>query len=117
MNIHPVLQVSTPTPPLADAVLVSGRCLAAELHGKAPKERAYLGAQFVTGGLRLVWPTPAQMARLIEASPRLVHRAFGHPVRAPSRAQMLCYIDRFGVAHTEALIAQIRAVTVNGRAP
>jgi hypothetical protein len=47
------------------------------------------------------------MARI---RPELVHRALGHPVRPPNRADMIGYLNRYGIEKAEQLIAQIRAV-------
>jgi hypothetical protein len=102
-----------PPPPSETAVLISGRCLEDELRGKTPKERSYLGAQFVAGTLRLIWPSVPMTARMVKAAPELIHRALGHPVQPPCPADMASYISRFGIERTERLLAQIKAVTIN----
>lgn len=113
MNIHSLPGFLTPTSPLAAAIPVTGRCLQEELRGKTPAERAHLGAQLVAGMLALTWPTVPMAGRLVCTSSQLIHRALGHPVRPPCPADMVSYISRFGIERTEALIVQIRAVTVN----
>jgi hypothetical protein len=95
---------------------IAGNDLEDELRSKTPKERAFLAAQFVSGALNLIQPTPSQAGRLVRTSPELVHRALGHPVRPPCQADMLGYITRFGVERTEQLIAQIRAVAAGAAA-
>jgi hypothetical protein len=114
VNIQDFPRISTPTTPLAEGVTHTGRCLEAMLRGQSPQQRADIGTRFVVGKFRLIWPTPAQVARLVCTSPVLIHRALGHPVRPPCPADMASYISRYGIERTEALIAQIRAVVVRG---
>ena len=94
-----------PFAPPPAVIPITGNCLEGELRGKTPNERAYLAAQLVSGTLNLVQPTSVQGARLANTG-----RALGHPVRPPCPADMASYITRFGIEHTERLIAQIKAV-------
>ena len=108
----PLTQGGSSEQRLTVARLVTGIVLEAELYGKTARERAKLGAQLVLGTLDLAYPTPAMAARQVKVDPKLVHRALGHTARPPCPAEMSSYIARFGIARTERLIEQIKAVAV-----
>jgi hypothetical protein len=64
---------------LADDLLNGGRDLRRMLRGASPRQRGEIMGRFVTGQWRLIWPSPAQAARLGCVHARFVHRALGHP--------------------------------------
>jgi hypothetical protein len=63
----------------ATATPITGRDLRRMLRGASPWQRGEIMARFVTGQWRLIWPTPAQAARLGCVHARFVYRTLGHP--------------------------------------
>jgi hypothetical protein len=104
----PVIKV----PVTVEVAPITGTVLQQMLRGKKPSQRAQVAAGFVAGSSQLVVPTPAQAARLTKASTTSVRRALGRKPRSPSLAEMADFIGRYGVAETELLLGQIRAVAV-----
>jgi hypothetical protein len=97
-----MLTRTTPTtsPAATEAtLLITGRCLERLLRGASSQQRAEIVSRLVTGQWRLVWPTPAEAARMARVHARLVHRALGHAPkrRRPSDADIDDGIARIGL--------------------
>jgi hypothetical protein len=91
--------ISFPSSPLAAAIPVTGRHLQAMLKCASPQQRAEIVARLVNGQLQVIWPMPAQAARMGRVHPRLVHRALGHAPkrRRPTDADIMLGIARVGL--------------------